>query len=196
MKIPLPTTLTWQSHVERWRNCQECDLCTQRGRVVLARGDIPCDLLFIGEAPGESEDVRGVPFWGPAGQLLDQIVRAALADYRHLRVAFTNLVACFPAEAKRRGDNEPELAEIKACATRLREFVELCQPKLIVAVGALANEFLPYAVGRPGERYTWEHITHPAAIKRMPIIQQDMAARRCVSIIQEAIAARDELLPF
>src|SRR4051812_28157858 len=101
---------TWLQHVQRWKDCQRCPLGQQRGRICLTRackagdqpgaygGRLPCDVLFIGEAPGSSEDALGLPFVGPAGDLLDQIKQRALPP--ETSCAFTNLVACYPREAK------------------------------------------------------------------------------------------------
>lgn len=142
----------WTDHVARWKDCTACGLCQQRDRICLARGVVPADIVFIGEAPGASEDALGQPFVGPAGQLLDNdsVQRPGIIQYSipahiendkwvlDVRCAFTNLVCCFPREAKERGDNEPEQDEIRACRPRLVEFVRLCRPKLIVLVGKLA----------------------------------------------------------
>lgn len=67
-------------HVENWSDCRACELHLWRRNVVLARGALPCDVLFVGEAPGKSEDAVGAPFVGPAGQLLDAIVAGALGS--------------------------------------------------------------------------------------------------------------------
>src|SRR3954471_2435855 len=98
---------TWLEHVARWRDCTRCPLSQQRSNIVLARGQVPCDVLFVGEAPGASEDALAQPFCGPAGHLLDQIVERALPPI--VSYAMTNLVCCFPREAKAQGDNEPEI---------------------------------------------------------------------------------------
>lgn len=82
------------AHRRKWKNCQKCPLCRSRGKIVLARGKIPSPLLLVGESPGESENVIGRPFIGPAGKLLDRILKVAVdgrVDY-----AITNLVACIP----------------------------------------------------------------------------------------------------
>lgn len=180
----------WQIFVERWRDCQLCPLTCQRDNIVLARagvaggpttgGSLPCDVLLIGEAPGVSEDASGLPFWGPAGDLLQQMVERALPP--GTTYAMTNLVACFPREAKERGDNEPEYSEILACKPRLLEFIEVVRPKLICCVGSLASEYV-----------TWDRsrgrcdIVHPAAILRMPLAQKQMAAQRCIVTIRNAV---------
>lgn len=177
---------TWTDHVERWRDCRLCTLCDQRSNIVLARGDIPCDVLFIGEAPGASEDALGLPFKGPAGNLLDQIVERAVP--KELRVAFTNLVACYPAEAKARGDNEPEIDEIKACRPRLNEFIALATPKVIVLVGTLAQNYVPHdAYGRIHGADVVD-IVHPAHIlAHLPQVQKQMAVNKCVVSIRSAV---------
>ena len=73
-------TTPWQAFAERWKDCRSCRLCEQRDKIVLARGTIPCDILMVGEAPGLSENSRGLPFDGPAGHRLDQIVAKVVAD--------------------------------------------------------------------------------------------------------------------
>jgi len=119
--------LKYKQHREKWNDCEKCELCNQRGSVVLARGKIPCDLLFIGEAPGQSEDVLGVPFVGPAGKLLDSIIDQATltgrAEYspgsgkpvpneNFPRIAFTNLVSCIPKGEDGNKIQEPEKQHI------------------------------------------------------------------------------------
>lgn len=69
--------ISFQEHRRKWNDCQRCRLCEGRTNVVLARGRVPCDVLFIGEAPGVSEDILNKPFVGPAGKLLDSIVEKA-----------------------------------------------------------------------------------------------------------------------
>lgn len=207
----------WQSHVARWKDCRRCCLCDGRKTVVLARGKIPCDVLFIGEAPGDSENVLGQPFIGPAGKLLDEIIREAGPDCRcqrddsidqrrigsilgsasamclscgkeqlkdPLRLCFTNLVACFPREEKRAGTNEPPDEAIKACAPRLRELVEITQPRLIVTVGKLSDKWAPQATSREVQ---WASILHPAAILRAPIAQRSLMIRRTVLQLTKAL---------
>ena len=121
---------------------------------------------------------------GPAGHLLDAMIASALTgpQQQEIRWALTNLVACYPAEAKARGDNEPEYQEILACRPRLVEFITLAQPKLIVCVGALAAGFIPRTVTVPRVE-----IIHPAAVIRMPMAQKQMAVQRAVVILRNAV---------
>lgn len=189
----------YQQHVARWRDCDKCSLCHGRSQIVPGKGTLPCDVLFIGEAPGISEDALGVPFVGPAGHLLDQIVERALLeghDTRRLTVAFTNIVACFPREQKDAGTHAPPNEAIEACAPRLREFVELVQPKLVVCVGALAEKWAPKIL----QNMTWDEpdgrvrpfqivaITHPAHIlARVTPAMQGIAVQKCVVAIADAV---------
>ena len=84
-------------HLANWKDCTRCPLHETRIQTALYRGQVPCDILLIGEAPGPSENVLGEPFAGPAGHLLDQIVgQSGLGKFR---LCFTNLVGCIPLEA-------------------------------------------------------------------------------------------------
>jgi uracil-DNA glycosylase len=76
---PPPPPQTWAEFLQGWGRGCGSNLCPLARKVVLARGTLPCDVLFIGEGPGVSEDVTGRPFVGPAGSLLDHIVNTALA---------------------------------------------------------------------------------------------------------------------
>lgn len=173
----------WMDHVQRWQDCQRCPLGQQRDRICLARGIVPCTVLFIGEAPGASEDALGQPFVGPAGKLLDEIVARAIPH--NVPCAYTNLVACYPRDAKSEGHNEPEHGEILECRERLVDFVAVCQPKLVVRVGKLASTWAVAPVVFSGVDVC--DIDHPARILRMPIAQRGMAVRKCVVVVVQAL---------
>lgn len=184
---------TFQRHKLKWKSCERCDLCKTRDKVVLLRGKIPADVLFIGEAPGPSEDVIGQPFVGPAGHLLDEIIESAFVDafvdpniliYDRPRTAFTNLVACIPkSEETGNKFSEPPDYAIKECRPRVEELIDLLNPSLIVCVGQLAEKHLPsYWEGRKVA------IVHPAAILRADISQRSLAIKRCVLTLSEAFA--------
>jgi uracil-DNA glycosylase family 4 len=129
----------FQQHAAKWRNCQQCLLSECRNKVVLARGKIPSKILFIGEAPGASEDVIGSPFVGPAGRLLDHVIEQAL-DGQH-DYAITNLVCCLLKDAGN-VKGEPPKEAIVACRPRLLEFIGICNLRLIVTVGLLSQTVL------------------------------------------------------
>lgn len=174
----------WKQHVDRWSNCQQCELCTKRNKIVLCRGDLPCDMLFVGEAPGPSENVSGIPFDGPAGKKLDQIVREARqASGWNGRVAFTNLVACIPLDDENKKFAEPDKEHIAACKERLQEIIGIARPRVIVRVGALATKNLA----------SWQtefpaiDIVHPAAILRAQIAKRDFAIRKAIVTLANAM---------
>ena len=110
--MPKRKKLKWKDHKEKWINCYGCDLCEQRDKVVLLRGKIPCDVLFIGEAPGVSEDTLGKPFVGPAGTLLDNIIEES--DPGELKLAWTNVIACIPKDDDGHKVKEPPRYSIEA----------------------------------------------------------------------------------
>lgn len=177
----------WLRHVDKWKNCQECTLCTQRDKIVLARGVIPADVMFCGEAPGESENVHGLPFWGPAGDKLEEIVTVVRHQVRmRFTESYVNLVACFPTLAKQTDDHRPEKEEIEACSPRLREFAEISQPKLVVCVGDTAKDWARHIL-QSNECNAWCDIIHPAALLRMPGLQRDGATRHCIMVLYNAI---------
>jgi|SRR5581483_7097819 len=181
-------TTPFREHVDRWSNCMRCGLCEGRQKVVLCRGKIPCQILFIGEAPGEGEDTLGFPFVGPAGQLLDTVVKKAIPDT--VRCAFTNLVCCIPRDAEGKKVTEPDDEFIKACAPRLRELIQIANPDLIVCVGRLAEDFTDpgykHAVKfhRPIDRIS---IKHPAAILRENVANKGLSFQRCVVTLTTAV---------
>lgn len=167
----------WKQHVAQWSNCTKCLLCKQRRKIVLGRGTLPCKILFVGEAPGTSEDILGSPFVGPAGILFDELIERA--GVQPGTFAMTNLVACFPREAKRAGINEPPVEAIRACQPRLDEFIAMAQAKITVAVGALAAKHL---------RAFDVQVMHPAAILRqLDAAQRPLAKKRVVVTLAEAL---------
>jgi len=172
----------FQQHRTDWVGCTRCELQQGRKQVVLFRGACPCQVLFVGEAPGESEDVVGVPFVGPAGKLLDEIV--VHSGIPKVACGFTNLVACIPRDANRKKVTQPPAIAIKACSERLLECVHICLPQLIVWVGQVAQKhgqklFDESAIPQVG-------ILHPAAIVRMDVSQRGLAIQRCVVALNDA----------
>lgn len=177
----LQTLSPWKQFKLKWQNCSQCKLCQVRKNIVLARGNVPCDVLFIGEAPGASEDALGKPFIGPAGKLLDQQVEeAARNSGMDLTFCFTNLVCCIPKEGGVK-IGEPDKECITACDQRLCEFIKLCNPRLIVCVGDLAEKWAGWEFDG-----TITKITHPAAILRAEVVRQSLMYTKCVVILENA----------
>lgn len=184
----------YQLHVLDWKNCTRCELKNRRHRVVLGRGQLPCDIVFIGEAPGQSEDTIGTPFEGPAGRLMDEIIRRALPP--DTTYALTNLVGCIPLGDDGAKSLPPPYEAIEACTPRLQAFVQMANPKLIVAVGALSKTWL-----QPGYRKSIKFhrptplidIHHPAYILRQTVAMRGLAIQRCVVIVSNALLELDTL---
>lgn len=142
---------------------------------------IPCDVLFVGEAPGYSEDTLGIPFCGPAGHLLDEQIEQA--SPQELRLCFTNLVCCIPKDATNRKVGEPSKECIKACSQRLQEFYKLCRPRAVILVGDLAAKWfvMPGTINVP----VVQEITHPAAILRADIVKRPLMHKRVVVTLRD-----------
>lgn len=182
---PPRTTLTpLQQFCDRWKDGCGSTLCDKATKIVLCRGQIPADVLLVGESPGISEDVMGVPFVGPAGMLLDKIVSISLPE--KVRVAFCNLVGCLPKVEGEKQEPDPE--SILKCQPRLVEFIKLANPKLIVCVGKLSEKWM-----EPGYKKSPKigkvplcSITHPAAILRAPIAGQSLVKKRCIVLLNSA----------
>lgn len=192
----LPLLSPWKSHVANWSACRACELCDQRSKVVHVRGRLPCEILYVGEAPGVSEDVIGRPFVGPAGKLLDEIVEQAYEGVDHAS-AFCNLVGCFPKVAKKEGTNEPSDAAIKACRPRLVEIVRMARPDLIVCVGRLSSKWvMKFEKDLDVVKIPRVDVTHPAAILRATdSVSRDHMVQTAIVRIRTAIEEAG-LVPF
>ena len=116
-------------------SCTRCTLHQHRTQTVFARGTGRSGLCFVGEGPGAEEDAQGLPFVGPAGQLLDRMIAAMGLERDDVYIC--NIVKCRPPE-----NRKPEPEEVRACAPFLSEQLELLQPKVMVALGATAVEGL------------------------------------------------------
>ena len=175
-------------HKETWKNCTACALSQYRTKIVLAKGKIPCDVLFIGEAPGQSEDLIGKPFEGPAGDLLETIINRR-TELGTLRLAYTNLVACIPKDED--GDKlmEPSKESLVACQTRLHEMIVLSRTKHVVCVGKLSMKWLKKMTEKSKQLQKqvthWYEIIHPAAILRADVSQQGLAIQKTGVILQD-----------
>lgn len=150
--------------------CESCRLCRTRNKVVFGSGDPRAALMFVGEGPGAEEDRQGLPFVGPAGELLTKIIQAIGLDRNQVYIA--NVVKCRPP-----GNRDPMPDEAAACRRFLDGQIAAIQPKVIVALGRVAAQTLLgtdlplgqmrgrwFSVqGRP-VRVTY----HPAALLRTP----------------------------
>lgn len=156
--------MTLSSHKRKWRGCTRCPLHHTRCNTVLYRGACPCQVLFIGEAPGESEDIIGKPFVGPAGDLLNELLDP-IEPY--VEYGITNVICCIPSfhEEGKIGIRAPNKHEMQACSPRLTEIIKLADPLLIVTLGQIAAKHIaPLHTKIETEAYL--ELTHPSAILR------------------------------
>jgi DNA polymerase len=116
--------------------CTRCPLAATRTQVVFGVGDPDADLMFVGEAPGRDEDLRGEPFVGRSGQLLDRLLAEEIGVGRE-RVYIANVVKCRPPE-----NRDPRPEEIGACRPYLDRQVALIAPKVVVTLGNFATRLL------------------------------------------------------
>ena len=150
--------------------CLKCDLSSTRTNVVFGVGKYDADIMLIGEAPGQNEDIKGEPFVGRGGQLLDKYLNAINLD--RSKVFITNIVKCRPPN-----NRDPFPAEQNACIDWLKTQINTIKPKIIVCVGRIAAMKLI----KPDFKITAEHGTffekddilyvgvfHPAALLRNP----------------------------
>ncbi|HET7435090.1 MAG TPA: uracil-DNA glycosylase [Thermoanaerobaculia bacterium] len=158
--------------------CTLCRLSATRKQVVFGTGNPNADLMFIGEAPGHDEDVKGEPFVGKAGQLLTDIIKAMRLTRDDVYIA--NVIKCRPPE-----NRNPEPDELEACRPYILRQLELIRPKVIVTLGKFALQSLTgksYSI--MAARGTWLEFEgvklmptlHPAYLLRTPGAKKDVWA--------------------
>src|SRR5437763_12492084 len=174
----IPDQLSLPSLREAAASCQACDLHETGTQTVFGQGAVGAMVMFVGEQPGDREDLAGKPFVGPAGHLLDEALARAGIDRD--RVYVTNAVKHFKwkPQGKRRLHQKPNATEIAACRPWLDAEIATVRPRLIVCLGATAAQALLGASfrvsidrGRVMERPGLPPIiatVHPSAILRAP----------------------------
>lgn len=120
---------------EELGDCQRCQLAKTRRQIVFGTGNPRAALMFVGEAPGADEDMQGEPFVGLAGQLLTKMIRAM--GYARTEVYICNIIKCRPPQ-----NRNPEEPEIRACVPFLQQQIAVVAPRVIVALGKFAAQFL------------------------------------------------------
>ena len=150
-------------------SCTACPLCQTRTNVVFGVGSESARVMFVGEGPGEQEDLRGEPFVGPAGRLLDDMLSIIDLD-RAKNCYITNIVKCRPPH-----NRDPLEVEQEACIGYLREQVRLLRPQIIVCLGRIAAMKLireDFKITREHGQWTQKNgvwlmaIYHPSALLR------------------------------
>ena len=160
--------LDWDALEQQCKCCNKCGLCQTRTNVVFGVGPRNADIMFVGEGPGEQEDLHGEPFVGAAGKLLDDML--SIIDLGRHNCYIANIVKCRPPK-----NRDPHEEEQEACIDYLRNQIALIRPKIIVCLGRVAAKKLI----DPNYRITQSHgqwvcsngvwmtaIYHPSALLR------------------------------
>ena len=160
--------LNWDELKACCNACTNCPLAATRRNVVFGVGLETTDIMFVGEGPGEQEDIQGIPFVGAAGKLLDDMM--SIIDLDRTNTYIANIVKCRPPR-----NRDPEDEEQQACIGYLRNQTALIQPKIIICLGRVAAK----QIIDPDYRITKQHgtwverngiwmtaIYHPSALLR------------------------------
>ena len=135
-KLSESTKIDLMEHLSsQIKGCNDCRLCETRTQVVVGVGNPSAPLVFVGEGPGEQEDLKGIPFVGPAGQLLDRMMGAIGQNRESTYVC--NIVKCRPPK-----NRNPEEDEIAKCRKHLERQLSIVSPELVVALGKVAAQAL------------------------------------------------------
>lgn len=150
------------------KGCIKCILCKTRTNTVFGEGDPDARLMFIGEGPGENEDLQGRPFVGKAGELLNKMINGM--GLRREQVYIANIVKCRPP-----GNRVPAPDEVATCTPYLEQQIEVIRPQVIVTLGLPSTQYMlqsKLAMGKMrGQWHTWRGIKlmptyHPAYVLR------------------------------
>ncbi len=144
-------------------SCTKCKLCKSRTHAVPGEGNIHSDIMFVGEAPGENEDKKGIPFCGASGNFLEKMLESI--NMKRTDVYITNIVKCRPP-----GNRDPEEEEIESCKEYLERQIDFIKPKAICTLGRYSlHYFYPeFVISKVhGKIYSYKKIKiiplyHPA----------------------------------
>lgn len=160
----------WETLKTKCRNCTNCELYKTKTNTVFGKGSENATILFVGEAPGEQEDLQGIPFCGASGRLLDRYFSAI--DMKQEEYYVGNILKCRPPH-----NRDPFPQEQEACIGHLREQLKLINPKIIVCLGRISA----MKIIKPDFKITKEHgkwfkkgkfyitaVYHPSLLLRDP----------------------------
>ena len=162
---------SWEELESACRNCTKCELHKTRTNVVFGVGNREAEVLFIGEGPGEQEDLKGEPFVGRAGALLDDMLKI-IGLSRKSNIFIANIVKCRPP-----GNRDPQNTEREMCKDWLRAQYALIKPKIVVCLGRIAaTELIDDGFKITRDHGKWYDkdgakfmaLYHPAALLRDP----------------------------
>ena len=179
--------MDWSTLQQHCLACNRCSLSETRTRVVFGIGPETSPILFVGEGPGQQEDLQGEPFVGPAGQLLVDML--SIIDLGRHNCYITNIVKCRPPQ-----NRDPLPAEREACLPYLRQQFRLLKPKILICLGRIAANSLIHDEYRiTAEHGQWVErngvfmtaIYHPSALLRDP--------RKRPETFRDLLAIRDKI---
>jgi uracil-DNA glycosylase len=194
-----PTLRQLQSNAAR---CKACDLWKTGTQTVFGEGPSPAKIMFVGEQPGDREDLAGRPFIGPAGRILDEAIQQAGLDRTQAYV--TNMVKHFRWEqasrGKRRIHKKPRASQIEACRPWLDAELEVVKPEILICLGATAAQALlgkQFSVLRQRGQLQRSSLApvvlatvHPSSILRSPDSEsREQAMKEFVKDLKEAARA-------
>ena len=201
---PSNSRATWEALLADARKCTRCDLYRHATQTVFGEGPLDAAILFVGEQPGDQEDLAGRPFVGPAGAVFDEALETAGID--RSAVYITNAVKHFKflLRGKRRIHNKPDTGEITACRWWIEQERALIKPPVTVALGATAARSLVGRVVTIGKvrdapltladgSECWVTV-HPSSLLRIPDAEGRREARRLFVRDLKRIKARAEAL--
>ena len=180
--------MEWESLKQVCASCTRCGLCETRHNVVFGIGNESADIMFVGEGPGEQEDLKGEPFVGPAGQLLDDMLSIIDLD-RKTNCYIANIVKCRPPR-----NRDPLETEQDSCIGYLRNQVALVKPKVIVCLGRIAAKRLidpEYRITREHGRWVEKNGVWMTAIYHPSALLRDVSKRP--ETFDDLIAIREKL---
>lgn len=188
----------WREEVLPFHSCTACPLHHTALRHVIAKGDVPAQIIFIGEGPGHSEDVDGLPFDpnAPAGEVLYSLIQDLQARIGAYAILITNVVACRPNDMHKQvirnyktngcrtvyvpgyQNRAPNEEEAKSCRPRLDRILSIAQPEVVVCLGRIATQFVETDLPTV-------HIHHPSAIARSGGINSQSYKRALLTLVKE-----------
>jgi uracil-DNA glycosylase family 4 len=190
-------------YLDEAKDCRRCPLHQTRTNVVFGAGDADADLMFVGEAPGRTEDELGLPFVGQAGKLLDKLLGEIGLSRDDVFIA--NVLKCRPP-----GNRDPQPEEIDSCRPYLEKQVELIQPRVIGTLGNFSTKLLtanPTGItkvrGVPqqhliGGRFVYLlPLFHPAAGLRTPRVAEQLREdfRQVPDLLAQPVPEPEPLVP-
>ena len=181
----------WENLAQKCARCNACPLHETRTNVVFGCGNKNADIMFIGEAPGEQEDLQGLPFVGPAGKLLDKYLTAVGLSREDVYIA--NILKCRPPK-----NRDPLPEEEDVCINHLRAQISLIKPKILVCLGRIsAKRLISEDFRITAEHGIWFEkgpykicaVYHPSALlrdvsKREDMLKDMLSVARVLSVAQ------------